>query len=537
MKKNRGFAVKASVLAVEAALLALAAVSAARAADGDDAVRELTQPTNTVNLGIGYVTQDSFKFGQYNGLFDNGPYAIFDVDWRGGGTYDSDSAVRWRLFGTNLGLDTRSAGIEYGEQGKFRFFLGYDELRANYSDTFQTPYLGWGTNTVSLPANWVRPVVPQVSATAGNFRGLSPTTGLAPALTNGVLTPPTAGQVNTVGTVLANDVPAFQDANLDTIRKTASGGFSYDIDPNWRVVVSASQMNQTGLKPLNMISLTSGTFSATIPNLIDQTTNQYNASLAYTGEKLYGQLTYYGSYFDNHVQSMTFENGFVPGTFATMSTAPSNEFNQFGLKGGYNFTPTTKLVVGASYARNTQNQAYLSDPTDLPVGTPVSSLDGLVVSTQAFARLSAKPMKDLSVNVGYRYDDRDNQTPVNIYQFYDAGESKSGTSPFNSTLVALGLNPAGTSLGSNINIYANRPYSRSSNTFNADASYRIAPGQSVKGDYEWSADRPLLPRVVDQLRRRDQGNDQYASRGVGRERDGEPERARELRVCAAPRRL
>ena len=60
-----------------------------------------------------------------------------------------------------------------------------------------------------------------------------------------------------------------------------------------------------------------------------------------------------------------------------MSTAPSNEFNQFTLKGGYNFSPTTKLVMGASYARNTQNDQFLADPGNSPLGLPVSVAERL----------------------------------------------------------------------------------------------------------------------------------------------------------------
>ena len=92
-------------------MLVAAAMSTAHAADGDDAVRALTLPTNTVEAGVGYVTENSFKFGQYNGLFDKGPYGIFNFDWRGGPdtTPTTDSAVRWHLLGTNLVLDTRTA--------------------------------------------------------------------------------------------------------------------------------------------------------------------------------------------------------------------------------------------------------------------------------------------------------------------------------------------------------------------------------------------------------------------------------------------
>ena len=484
MKNDQArFAVRVSVAAVQGALLAIGAMAAAHAAEGDVAVRELTQPTNFVEAGVGYVTQDSFKFGQYNGLFDKGPYGIFNFDARGGSAYDLNGSgtQRWRLFGTDLGLDTRSAGVEYGEQGSFRVFVGYDQLRSNYSDSYQTPFLGAGTNTLSLPGGWIKPVVPQVNATGGNFRALSPTTGLANALVSGVSTPPSAAQQAIVNNIIAADVPAFHDVDLDTTRKTVAGGFSYNFGPRWQALVTASQTDQDGLKALNMINLASGTVSSTNPNLIDQTTNQYNASLTYTGEKFFMTAAYYGSYYRNHVSSMTWENAFAPHTFATISTAPSNDFNQFSLKGGYNFSPTTKLVMGGSYARGTQNDAYISDASTTPIALPASSPNALVVATQFNAKLTARPMKDLNLALGYRYNNRDNRTSVNTYEFYDAGEPP-GTTPsaFNA---ALGL-PPGT-LASNVNIYANRPYSKRTEQVNADADYRVAKGQSIKAGYEW----------------------------------------------------
>ncbi len=480
--KQGGVAVRASVLAVRAALVAMALVPAAYAADQGPAmptVADLTQRTSFLEAGVGYVSDSSFKFGQYNGLFDKGAYGIFNFDLAGSVPYDDGSAVRWRAIGTNLGLDNRSVYGEGGQQGLYRVFLGYDELRSNYTDSYQTPYLGVGTNSLQLPSNWIKPVVPQVNATSGNFRGLSPVTGLAPALVSGVVTNPTAAQQATVNAIIANDVPDFGNVNLDTTRKTTSEGFSYLLDPRWELKVSASQTTQQGLKPLNMISLTSGTMSAMFPNLIDQNTNQYNAAINYTGDQFFFTAAYYGSYFSNYVNSFTFENAFNKGTFATMSENPSNQFNQFVLKGGYNFTPTTKLVLGASYGRNTQDAPFLNDPT-LPVGLPTSSLDGLVITEMFTAKLNSKPVKDWSFDLGYTYNNRDNKTPINTYMFYDAGEAKSGASSFNT---ALGY-PTGT-LGSNINIYDNRPYSARTNTVDADAQYQLGKGQFLKANYQY----------------------------------------------------
>jgi MtrB/PioB family decaheme-associated outer membrane protein len=475
---NRCFAARASALAVQGALAALAAVSAAQAADGDNATRQLTQPTNRVEVGGGYVTQDSFKFGQYNGLFNKGFYGILNFDLRSADDYDS--ALRWRINGTDLGLDTRAASAEIGQQGKFRISVGFDELRSNRSDSYQTPFLGTGSNNLTLPSTWLVPVVPQVNATSGNFRGLSPTTGLAPALVNGVVTPPTAAQQAIVNNVVATDVPAFHNFDIDTIRKKYDGGFSYQFDPQWEFKASARHEDRTGTKLLNMLSLANGTSAVTLPDLIDQSTDQYNASVNYTSEKLFVQAAYYGSIFRNHVDSMNWQNPFLPATVAHMSSAPSNDFHQFTLTGGYHFSPTTKLVLYGSYARNTQNDSFLGDPGNSPLGLPVSSLNGLVVTKAFNAKLTAKPATGLNLTAGYKYDDRDNRTPVNTFEFYDAGEPKTGVSPFNA---ALGL-PAGT-LGSNINIYANRPYSKKLNQANLDADYVVAKGQAVKVGYEW----------------------------------------------------
>ena len=124
---HRRFVERTVVTAVRSALTALAFVPAVYAADGsDDAVLELTQPANQVQIGAGYVDKDSAKFGEFNGLDQKGAYAIGDFELYGSG--EKDSAYRWRLLGTDLGLDTRNIQGEAGSQGRFRVTFGYDEL-------------------------------------------------------------------------------------------------------------------------------------------------------------------------------------------------------------------------------------------------------------------------------------------------------------------------------------------------------------------------------------------------------------------------
>jgi hypothetical protein len=158
-----------------------------------------------------------------------------------------------------------------------------------------------------------------------------------------------------------------------------------------------------------------------------------------------------------------------------MSVAPSNQYHQFSANGVYAFSPTTRLSGNLTYARSIQDDPFLVD-AGTPI-VPVASLNGLVVNRGATLKLSTHPMKNLSVSAGYKFDERDNRTPVNTYAFYDAGAVPSGASPFNAFLPGL---------GSNSNINANRPYSKRLNRVDVDAGYALAKGQVVSAgaDYE-----------------------------------------------------
>ncbi len=482
------FAVRASVAAVQGALIALAATAAAQADERQDVLRFLNQPTSQVEVGIGYVNRASDKFGEYNGLDNRGAFAIGNIDLRGGGTYDSGDPTRWRILGTDLGLETRSLTGEYGQQGKFRLKLGYDEWRRNRSDSYQTPYNGAGTNNLTLPSNWIVPIVPVISA-APNARGLDPAVANSSAIVSGVLKPPSAANLATSNNIINTDIPDFHDVGLSTKRKRTDGGFNYTFDSNWSFDASYRHEHKDGLKPLGTVSRNSastggnslGDISTIIPDLIDTDTDQFNASLNYNGEKFFLQAIYYGSLFHNDVSGMSWQNWATgptgSGTVNTISSPPSNQFHEFALTGGYKFSSTTKLVVNASYSRSTQDDVFLTNSTT-PV-VPVSSPHALVVTKDLNAKLTASPMKGLKLAANFKYDDRDNRTPVNIYQYADTQEN-----PVANALFPAGPNnPLGAVLAQNAN--ANRPYSKKITQFNLDADYAFAKEQWLKAGYDF----------------------------------------------------
>ena len=149
--KNR-FQMRATALAVRGAIAALAVLPAAHAAEGEEAIRELTQPVSVVEVGAGYVNKDSAKFGEYTGLDKKGVYAIGNVELYGGD--GPEGAFRWKVLGINLGLDSRSLTGEVGAQGRWRVSAGYDEIVRNFSDTYQTFWNGAGSPTFTLPSGY-----------------------------------------------------------------------------------------------------------------------------------------------------------------------------------------------------------------------------------------------------------------------------------------------------------------------------------------------------------------------------------------------
>jgi MtrB/PioB family decaheme-associated outer membrane protein len=466
MKPQRSlFNSRKSVLAVRGALLALALAPAANAADKDapdPAWAELTRAANSLELGIGNVDHRSAKFGEYNGLGKKGANGSGNLELHGGGAWDSNDATRWNLRGSNLGLETRDLSADYGVQGRFRLNFGYGELLHNLSDSYQTPFQGAGTGNLTLPSNWLKPTLAP-PAGAVNFRSLSPAAGAATAAIRNA------------------DLPSFQNVDLKTKRTTYDMGFSVNLDPRWELTSSYRHENKNGTKAIGAIS-TKSTFESTLilPDPIDTSTDHLNLGLNYTGDKSFAQAAYHGASFSNRIQSLSWQDPSNLAMSSAMSSAPSNQFHQLNLTGGHNLSSSTKLVMNGSYGRNTQDRAFLSDP-QLPLGTPQSSLNGVVVTKGLNLKLTARPVKGLNLASAYRFDDRDNRTPVNTYGFYDINVPRAAAaSVFNS---ALGL-PANT-LGNNVNIYNNRPQSKRLHQFNLDGDYLVAKGQTLAAGYEF----------------------------------------------------
>jgi MtrB/PioB family decaheme-associated outer membrane protein len=441
-----------------------------------------TTPEKKIQFGVGGLNGSSFKFGEYNGLGNSGPFGIGNFDIRGGGAYEGIDTYRWRFLGSNVGLQDRNVSLEFGKQGLYQVRFVYDEILANRSNQFQTPYLGAGSNNLTLPSNWIKPRVTQVNATALNLRSLDPVAGAGSFYnTSGVLTAPTAAQLATLASIIAADVPDFANVNLAT--KRIRGDAQIVISPSEKLDIPASysRENKSGKKALGVVTSQVNENAVIMPYKVNWDTSQITAGINYKPNKLFLSVGYYGSYFNNNTASMTWQDIADPTKTATLAEEPSNQFNQLTVTAAFKISHAAKLVVAGSYGRNTQDQAYL-DPTaaqngQLAFGLPRTSLGGLVVTSMFQAKFTAKSGRWDYV-AAYKFEDRDNQTPVNIYLFQDANESKSGVSAF------AGLNGLPAALGSNTNIYNNRAYSKLSHLVNLETEFEVNKSQFFVVGYD-----------------------------------------------------
>jgi MtrB/PioB family decaheme-associated outer membrane protein len=478
--QDDGFTIKILARAMQVALLALltapivvaaqetaaqkaaekAVADEAAAEEGEGDVKALTCPTNYVEIGAMNVSKAATKFGEYTGLDSSGIYGIGNFDVRGGNAYcQSGGDTRWQASGNDLGTTSRSVGVNVSAQGRWNFGYDFDQLRHYTTTGYQTPLQGSSGDNVFL---------------------LSPSFGVINT------TAPGGAQVLTPG-----QLAAFHPERVYNERDSNSLTVGYIFNPQWsfkfdfkRLDESGSKLSSTATDAYNLTS--SGGFNyggqriLMLMNPMEYKNDTFNLALNWVGANAYASLEYYASLFRDSYNGVSFSNPFVAGGTAaapsplpgaapdgafplnTMSTPPSNQLHQINFTGGYIFSPATKLTGGFSFGRNTQNMGfdgtYTAVPNTMPT-LPVSSLNGRVVTKHADVRLTHQFTPALNLNVGFKYNERDNQTASNTYTFLDlAGAAMTAV---------------------------NIPMSNKREQFDAALDWRIDPRQRLHFGYEY----------------------------------------------------
>ena len=480
MKTNKEFlAVSTLTLAVQGALLAMF-VMPPLAFAADDEVTALTQPTNSIEIGVGNTSADSAKFGEYTGLNKSGSNLIGNFNLRGGDAYKQEGGInRWEIKGNDLGTTSRELGGKVSNQGEWNLGFSYDELRHNITDTYQTPFDGsMGGNSFTLPNSYG-----VINATA--IKASAPAAGSTAAVVT------TGSETQAIGT---RNLSLAQQAAMKTVdvastRKNSSFSAGYILNPTWNFQFDYNRLDQSGAKLIagsssnaltnvgpSSAQLLAGTWTkeamVTLMNPTNYTTDTFNLATNWTGDKGFMTAAYVGSFFRNADDRLSWMNPIGTGSNSTgavqttlaggyqpnmLSTMPGNDFHQLNLTGGYTLSPSRKLTGGVSYGRNTQNDNFLVDLMQTN-GLPKSSLNGVILTTNANMKLTDQSVQDWTLSAGLKYNARDNQTASSVYKFIDLG----------------GVNRTA----------INTPYSNSKTNIELAGDYRIDKRQNLRVSYD-----------------------------------------------------
>jgi MtrB/PioB family decaheme-associated outer membrane protein len=420
--RNEKMNVRVLAFAVQAALVAMYAMPV----HADDAqAAALKAPASFGEIGALNVSRDSAKFGEYTGLNKSGVYLIGNFGMRGGDAYgDGNGTRRWEVWGNDLGLTSRSVGGSIADQGRWNLGLSFDQLTHYTSDSYQTPYSGsMGGNSFTLPSFGL----------AANTRTLS-----------------------------AAQLAQFQTMKISNDRDNTSitGGLIFD--RQWSIKADFNHLEQSGAKLMGFGSAQfavagapNGERIAILPMPTNYRTDTANLALNWLGEKGHATASYFGSYFRDKYNGVSFDTFAGATVTETMGTAPSNDLHQLNLSGGYAFSKRTKIAGGLSYSHNTQNTAYAYDTAAMVTASPTSSLNGSVRNTHADVKLTDQTTRDLTLSGGLKYDYRNNHTSSNIYNFRSID-------------------------GGNIANYPNAPISIRKSQVELAGDYRLSTAQKVR---------------------------------------------------------
>jgi MtrB/PioB family decaheme-associated outer membrane protein len=341
---------------------ALLAVTVPVAAEEDE-VTKLITPESTVTAGVGYVSKDNQRFGQFTGLDEQGAYGLLNLDLV---RRDEETGTWLMLRGRNLGLDHRDVRLDHERQGNWGYFLEFSQTPRTSPFTVNTGLEGIGTDQL-----------------------------------NRITIAPGAGS----------------DVRLKTERDAVSVGLSKVLATRFDAQLRFRHEKKEGARPFGRGT---GIFLA---EPIDYVTQQYEATLGYAGDRLQLLGGYYGTRFKNEHAVL---NDILHGDATTLnqvSLPPDNHSHQAHLGGGYSFTPTTRGTFKVAYTRATQDDGFFTARETLD-GHTRTSLDGRVDTTLAQLGFSTRPLPRLSVLANVRYEDRDDKTPT--FQFLAPSATRDG---------------------------------------------------------------------------------------------------------------
>jgi MtrB/PioB family decaheme-associated outer membrane protein len=449
-------------------------------ADGDyeltDAPAKVSETPvyrNEVTIGGIYQSAGSPYFGRWDGRVNPGLYGNGGFSLHGGDDWDSGGTYYYSFEGNNLGLDSRSLDLKFGQWGSWGVRLYYDQIPYNAVTGFKSAWQQGSGNLVSGIAP---------GSLGNDCLNSNPSTCKAPLSNPSSLGSYDIGTERYImggeGKLIIGDWQVSTSIRHELKQGTQQGSLVYSTGgpptPQSAGVAASLSGGPTilGGKPAN-----NGTFTSALAFFaqpVEYTTDRIDVTAQYSGERLQALLGYVFMNFDNGDQLLALQNPFAfTSTFNTLnspasivsaySLPPSNSAHQWKAQVGYNLGPKTRVNANFQFGLQMQNQQY--PLTTLSAGSPAlaeprTSLDGLIETFNGNLAITSTPIDRLDLRLAYTLDDRNNLTPRNVYENYRLDSST-------------------------IEYHENEPFSYERNSIAAEAGYRVLPTTKVTLTYNF----------------------------------------------------
>lgn len=332
--------------------------------------------TSNIELGLGYVSDDNGKFGEFaHDLDDQGAFLFGDIQLRGD---LADGAQAQLSASKSLYSDRFSLGVGQPEDFSVELY-GYDSQKIEMSQAM-TLYADSGdSSSLLLPDGFV---------------------------------------VNDD----TDNLSYYDRRTLGVERRTLGVTFSKHLSPQWLVSIDINRQNKDGEKSAAGSAGFAGT--AIVVSPIDYQHDQFTLGLEYNSAHLSMGLSYYLSEFDNLKRSLYYEYPNFNGTDlagAENALAPDNSFERYELNGTFRLGPRTVLSWLGNWSTAEQNEQFL--PYSVNPGSPywsdgdgvaplfdsfpVQSLDGQVERFNGRLTLSSRPTRHFNYKLEYAIRNRD----------------------------------------------------------------------------------------------------------------------------------
>ena len=340
-----------------------------------------------LKIGTAYSDEDSFEFGDYTGLDDDGAYLFGDVL----ALYRDNEGNYVNLEGSAYSADSLAFFLEGGQQGNYELRASYQAIPRRIFNETLTPYGGNGSDNLTLPGSWVR-------------------------------APNTAGM--TAFDTTAQPVKIAWDWDVYGF------GVDYLAASNWKVRADYKRTEKEGQRR------SSGSFGFSAVEFakpIDYTSDDLELEVAYGADWWQTSLSYYGSIFSNDDESLTWDNAYTSGVGTDegeMALAPDNESHQVSLAGSMVLPLRTTLNGQLSFGHMTQNEDLLPYTTNPGLGAgalPRNSANAEVDTWNMNLRAVTSPWRKVTLEGELRYNDFNNKTPVDQYTYINSDNGAGGT--------------------------------------------------------------------------------------------------------------